>query len=136
MPINPLLAHQARQNIGNDAVGVDKVSGGGCVHAVTAAGVAVSVQQKGIGQAILGDEGFHGRITFLHTHGEDDEAIIPVLIVGCPKLGSAGVANRSPGVHEGNGNRTAAIIAQFEQFAIFTGQFKIRGQGAYLWRGS
>ncbi len=121
IPINPLLAHDAGENVGDDAVRIDKVGGGGCVHVVTAAGVAGCIQQKGIGQTVLGDEVFYGRITFLHTHGEDDKAIVLVLIVGRPKLGGAGVASRSPGVHKGDGDRLAAIVTQPHQFAILAG---------------
>ena len=69
----------------------------------------------------MGDEDFYGFIAFLHANGEDDETVILVLIVGRPKLGGAGVASRSPGVHEGDSDRLPAIIAQFQQVAIFTG---------------
>ena len=66
------------------------------------------------------DEVIYDCIVLLHADGKNDKVIFLVLFVGRPKLGGAGVASRSPGMHESDGYRLPTIVAEFNLFPVFT----------------
>ena len=67
------------------------------------------------------DEVVYNCIALLQADGKDDKVIFLVLFVGRPKLGGAGVASRSPGVHESYSYRPAVKVAWFDLFSVNTG---------------
>jgi hypothetical protein len=60
---------------------------------------------------MTGDEVIYDCIALLHADRKDNKVIILVLFVGRPKLGGAGVASRSPSMHESNGHWPSAKVA-------------------------
>lgn len=125
--LEPILCHDAGPRRGDSAVGCHQQGRRRRHDPVGVADLTRAVHQELISEPMAIDEVTDLSITLLNTDGEDLETLVPVVLVGRPKLGCTGVVCRSPGVHEGDGDRLTAKVAQRDGFAVGARKLEIGG---------
>ena len=106
-------AQRANVDLPDDAVTIDEKGGGQSVDAVGLADLAVLVQRRGIGEALLRHEGLHGgsRLALVNPDHRYLPGIAPAGALQLRRLATAG---RTPGRPEVEHHRPAAQGGQAE----------------------
>ena len=108
---DPGLGNESRLDVPDDAVAVEEESRRCRADAIEPADITGGIKHEGVGQSVLRDKIVDGNNSFFLTDGEHHKIILAICIVGRPKLGGAGVARWSPGMHEVQRHLLAAKIA-------------------------
>src|SRR5690606_17033896 len=123
--LQPVFVYSSRQKTDNGAVKIDEIGCRRNVYGVTFGHATISVQDKRIRKVVPIDEVGDGFLFLLDTYRNDGETVLVVLTVGLPQRGCTGIASRSPGMHEGDHDRSTTKVTQTNLLPIDARKFKL-----------